>query len=215
MIADEAFKYIEIEHPRLVHVTGKTSTGKTTFANRLKNELGYDVIELDRLATEAVIKPLRLTGRGHIMFELYKQRNELKWIGLLVAAARQKIQRNMDENRPAVLDGAVSNLATLQEILIPFPGAEILYFHPVTLETYKQFLTKRFMQTAADYQAGLPITFWKLVDSSEFRKFCHDRVLTPELAKAIETYAIASQHESEIRLDKFRKHFKNIKVIDI
>jgi predicted kinase len=216
MTVGEAYSLVKSKRPQFVHVTGKTCTGKTTFANHLKNELGYAVIELDELATEAVIEPLGLAvKRGHAMFELYKERNELQWIGMLVSSAHQKIQNHIKAGQPVVLDGAVSNLTTLQELLKPFPDTETIYFHPVNPNNYIRFITERFMRTAADYHAGLPVTFWELVDKTEFQRFCQTRIITPGLARSIKTYAMSSMRSSTERLKKFQKVFRDIKLVEV
>jgi hypothetical protein len=215
MTTAEAFLYVKERQPQFIHVTGKTSTGKSTFSRRLKDELGYEVIDLDAEVDNAVIQPLQLKQRGQVFFEVYKHRNKLDWIERIVVAVQQKMRTYTDNGQRVVVEGAIANVVTLQELLAPFPETEIIYFHPDSLETYRQYLTNRFMLTTPDYHAGLPIAFWELVDDDAFRRFCQDRVPTPHLQKAIRDYAAASQAASKDRLADLQKHFVKIRVVNI
>ena len=87
MTIDEAFMFIKERRPQLVHVSGKTSTGKSTFGARLNRELGYEIVELDKVVVESLVEPLNLADRGRVFLEVYKHRNRPDWIKRFVNAA--------------------------------------------------------------------------------------------------------------------------------
>lgn len=215
MDIDAAFAYVKSEQPDFIHISGKTSTGKSIFASRLKEELGYKVIELDNVVEEAVIAPLQLKNRGQVFFEVYKGRNELEWINSFVSETQKLLEAYKEEGYQTVIDGAVANIVTLKELLAPFPGCKIIYLHPARIDTYKNYLTSRFKLTNSDYHAGLPIAFWELIPDSDFQQFCKDREITPQLSQAIEKYALLSQETSENRLRALKDNFKNILIVEV
>jgi guanylate kinase len=212
---NEAFKYVQKERPQIVVVNGKTSTGKTTFAHRLKGELDYGMVEMDRVVRDAVIRPLDLPDTGRVHVEVYKHRNRPDWIAPFLAALQRQARHCLTNGHPVVIDGTMPNVTTLQEMLAPLPPAEIIYIHPAKLETYKQYLMRRFELTDSNHNAGLPPSFWRNVDDSEFRKFCQTRKLTPELVRAITEYAAYGQQSSNERLAELERHFKNIRIVEI
>ena len=214
-IAD-AFAYVNSEQPDFIHISGKTSTGKSTFAAKFSEELGYEVIELDKIVEESVIKPLGLMPEAGAVFrEIYKVREKPEWIKMFVDASQKIIKEHSASGAKIVIDGAVANIATFQELLAPFPDTKIIFLHPSSLENYERNITSRFMQTKRDYHAGLPLTFWKLVPKEDFEQFCSDRLITPTISKAIKQFAIFSKNSSERRLDDLQSNFENITVVGV
>ena len=215
MTPDEAFAFVKQRQPRLIHVSGKTSTGKSTFAARLRDELGYQIIELDTVVNDAVIVPLKLQNRGAVFDEVYKQRNQLGWIRAFTKAAQRLIAKHEGNGEGVVVDGAIANPLTLKELLSTVPETEILYFHPKDLTTYETYLTSRFMLANDAFRAGLPTAFWEQIEDSEFRQFCKDKVVTPSLQQSIGRYAAASRESSSRRLSELRRYFEGIRVVEI
>jgi hypothetical protein len=215
MTANEAFELIKRTGPRVVHVSGKTSTGKSTFAARLSDELGFDTITLDEVVHEAVIGTFGLEDEGMVFVEVYKNRTQADWIRAFIAAARNQINSSLEAGRPVVVDGAVANPETLKELLEGFPSAVIVYFHPDQLPPYERNLTSRFMLSSPTDVAGLPAAFWKLISSSELEQFYKDRKLTEGLEQAIHRYALDSQASSAERLAVMQHNFDNLRVVHI
>ena len=214
-IAD-AFAYVKNEQPDFIHISGKTSTGKSTFASKLKEGLGYEVIELDEVVEESIIKPLGLMPEAGVVFrEIYKIREKPEWIKMFVDASQKIIKERSGSGAKIVIDGAVANITTLQELLAPFPDTKIIFLHPSSLENYERNISSRFMLTKPNYHAGLPLTFWGLVPKENFDQFCTDRLITPILSKAIQEFAIFSKNSSERRLDDLQSNFENIIVVEI
>lgn len=215
MTKEEIFNRIKAERPPVIYLSGKTSTGKSTFAAHLKTDIGYEVIELDEVVRKAVIEPLNLTDRGKVFIEVYRERNQGDWVGRFVTATQLIINEHVEQNKPLIIEGAVANPKTLQEIFASFPNFYFIYFHPTNLEAYKNNLRSRFEQTSRDSSAGLPVKFWDLISKDQFAQFCKDRIITPELDSAIESYAALSAEGSVNRLNEFRQKFQNIKVVEV
>ncbi|HEX8763361.1 MAG TPA: hypothetical protein VF733_06430 [Candidatus Saccharimonadales bacterium] len=215
MTTDEAFTHIKNTLPATLYVSGKTSTGKSTFAAKLKERCGYEIVELDKIVTGAVIKPLRLPDEKQVFVEIYRLRNHPDWIERFITAAKQEIAKHQKSGKKIVIDGAVGNPITLNELLRSLPDTKILYFHPKNLPTYEQYLTSRFMLANPDFHAGLPGAFWQLIDDAAFRQFCKDHKLTTDLQRAIAEYAALSQSASIERLKEFQPYFNNLEVVEV
>jgi adenylate kinase family enzyme len=216
MTVDELYAAIENYKPSVVYLTGKTSTGKSTFARKLATEFDYAVINLDDIVVQSVIKPRDIAEqRSDVFLEVYKLRNKLDWIKDFVDAAHDSVGQHTQAGSPVIIDGAIAHIETMQELLRPYPNAFIAYFHPTDLELYTSYLTERFMGASIDDHNGLPKAFWDLVDKSDFITFCNNRVLIPSLRTSIKNYAQASQASSLQRLVSLRKNFPNILIIDI
>src|ERR1044072_7767426 len=107
MLFAEAFEYIATAKPPVVYVSGKTSTGKSTFAAALSEQAGYVVIELDTVVKEAVIQPLALTDEGGVFVEVYRNRTESDWITQFVAEGRKELAGYREQGRPVLVEGAL------------------------------------------------------------------------------------------------------------
>lgn len=215
MSIEEAYHLIQRQQPPILYFSGKTSTGKSTFAQKLQNDLGYEVIQLDQLVRQAVIEPLALKDEGQVFVEVYKHRTNLDWVERFLTAAQQAISQALRGGHRLILEGALANPQTLKQVLEAAPQSQFFYFHPSNLKTYERNLTSRFLETSETNKAGLPDHFWQLVDQQAFKQFCRDRQLTPALAQAIRTYAQGSQSESKARLAAFHDQFDNILVIEV
>ncbi len=215
MNIEEIYERIKTNQPKLIYISGKTSTGKSTFTKRLTNDFDYKLIELDQIVLEAVIKPLKLPDEGSVFVEVYRNRDKKEWIELFVQATRDLIKKYAQNSESLIIEGAVANPNTLQEIFDGYPKLSFIYFHPKTLDNYVRNLTNRFMVTNKLDRVGLPSAFWNLIDKSEFKQFCENRILTGSLSNAIRKYALLSQEESEKRLLLFKNYFENIEVVEV
>src|SRR5262249_10529764 len=137
MTVGEAFTHVNHIRPKVIFLNGRTSTGKTTFANRLGKEFGYEVIEMDDVARQDVIIPLGLPDNGSVHVEMYKLRNRLDWIKMLVDSLQSRIHASLTKDRPVVIDGAMPNVTTIKELFEGLPHPEIMFFHPVSIENYE------------------------------------------------------------------------------
>ena len=215
MTVDEAFERIRNSRPKVVFVNGKTATGKTTFAKRLRSELEYKLIEMDTVARYDVITPLGLPDNGEVFKELYKYRNHLDWIALLIQKLQLQVQSAIVDGYPVVFEGAMPNIISMKELFSGLPHPEILFFYPANLKMYEQYVTQRFTQSNENYNALLPPSFWDMVDVAEFKKFCQTRELTPELLETISRYARYGLNSSNERLAELRQNFDDVIVVEI
>lgn len=213
MTVDEIYKDIVKQKPPVIYVSGKTSTGKSTFGRRLHDQLDYQVIELEAVLLE-IVKEHGYDEQATFRKVLYDAGGfEAKT--LFLNATDSIISDVLTSNRPVVIEGAVANVDTLQRILRSAPNLLFLYFHPNDIEIYIRNLTKRFMESNEKSYGGLPLKFWKLIDDEEFKNFCKTKELTKSLRESIREYALTSQNESLTRLAEFRQKFKNIIVAEI
>ncbi len=215
MTVDEAFARIKKHRPEVVFVNGKTSTGKTTFAIRLKSELEYGLIEMDEVARRAVIRPLGLPDDGSVHVELYKLRNHLDWISIFLSALQKQARESLANGHPVVFDGAMPNIATMRQLFSGLPKPEIIFFHPLNLSRYETFITKRFELTHEKSNSGLPPSFWRMIDETAFREYCRTHILSPYLKQTINNYAKYSLASSDERLLILENNFKNVLVVEI
>lgn len=215
MTTEEAFRYIQEHKPQIVHESGKTSTGKTTFAHRLETENGYKLVQLDQVVHEAVVRPYALRDEGQVFVEIYKNRQKLLWIDKFVSAAQKVILEHLANHRSVVVDGAVANIDTLGQLFSKLPDFEFIYFHPVNLENYEQNIKNRFLSANRNDNAGLPSKFWNLIEGESLEEFYNNGVVTPYVEDAIKEYAKISQHESLNRLTKLKGSFQDIKIVEI
>lgn len=211
----QAHDYIQEHRPAIIHLSGKTSTGKSTFASQLNEEFGYEIIELDQLVHTAVIKRYSLKDEGQAFVEVYKNRDRPELIDSFVVATIEKVATLEANGHPVIIDGAVANPHTLKQLLQELSSSIIVYLHPSNLDNYRRNLTNRFATATTNSNAGLPAKFWKMVDRVEFGTFCESGIVTSGIQDAIAQYAIESRAESAKRLRALQNNFDNILVVDI
>jgi adenylate kinase family enzyme len=213
MTVNELFAAIAQQKPPVIYISGKTSTGKSTFGRRLRDELGYQVIELEAVLMK-VIREHGLDEQSTFRAVMYDAADSPPK-GHFIAATDNLISEALAEGKLLAIEGAVANADTLKRILEPAHGLRFVYFHPTDIEVYIRNLTSRFMQSGEDSYGGLPLKFWRLIDDTEFKTFCQTRELTAGLRHAIREYAAASQKESLSRLEEFRRSFDGITLVEI
>lgn len=213
MTVDEIYQDIIKEKPPVIYVSGKTSTGKSTFGRRLRDQLGYQVIELEAVLLQ-IVKEHGFDEQTTFRKVLYDT-GEFEAKTLFFDVTDRIISDALTSDHPVVIEGAVANTETLQHILRSAPHLFFLYFHPDDIEIYIRNLTNRFMESSEESYGGLPLKFWRLVDDEEFKNFCKTRALTEGLRASIRQYALTSQQESLTRLAAFRQRFEKIIVAEI
>lgn len=213
MTVAEIYQDIVEQRPPVIYVSGKTSTGKTTFGRTLRDQLGYQVIELEAVLLE-IVKEHGFDEQSTFRKVLYDG-GEFEAKTLFFNATDRIVLNALSSDHPVVIEGAVANVDTLERILRPAPSPLFLYFHPNDIEIYIRNLTKRFRESSEESYGGLPLKFWQLIDDEEFKNFCKTRELTESLRTSIRKYALISQNESLTRLAEFRQRFKDIKVAEI
>lgn len=212
MQLDETYRVIKEREPGLVFVTGKTSTGKSTFAKRLRDELGYRIIELDQIVMKSVVHKQQQENTGSIFLQVYRGGERRDWIDAFVTETKKEIAEHSAEK--LVVEGALAHNETLDEI---FAGHDFLflYFHPTNEKTYVEMLTQRFVDGAHNGTTGLPKHFWDIVDDVDVKEFLETQKINDALRSAISLYARSSIKQSEERFKYFQEHFPKILNVSI
>ncbi len=202
---------IKQKRPKLIFLTGRTSTGKTTLSKSLQKKHEYAVIELDDVingldAPEHVVKYV----------EVYLNREVQDLVHAFVSAVKQQITESLTNHPAVIIEGALTNIDTLKEIITPWSDSFLLvYLHPKNIDAYKERLLSRFALSNKDNDNRLPAHFWEKLSSEQVEKYYQDRVVTPEIEKAIAQCAKESAEVSDARLAKFSATFKDVLKIEV
>ncbi len=217
MTTNEAYEQVYSEQPPLLYLSGKTCTGKTTFSDRLRASCGYEVVELDEVVVDAIVKPFGLqSSQGDVFVSVYKAADNAEWIDIFATEAQKRIKSVLAQNKKVIVDGAIANPKVIQRIFDGLPNTIFIYFHPLgSSADYRHNLTKRFNSTTARDHNGLPKAFWKCIDQGSFARFCKDKIITPQLEENIANYARLSSQESIKRLEALHRSFSHIIVVDV
>lgn len=217
MTINETYQQVCNTQPPLLYLSGKTCTGKTTFSDRLKVACAYEVINLDDVVNDSIVKPLGLQdSQGDVFVSAYKTADNALWIDIFVQEAQSRIKGLLTQHKKVIIDGAIANPEVITRLFDGLPDVLFVYFHPGTSSRdYLRNLTSRFKDTTADNPNGLPNNFWSCVDQDQFMRFCQDKVITAELKQSIARYAQQSSESSIKRLETFHKDFPDIIVVSV
>ncbi len=214
MDKDTAIKEIIKRKPKIIYVSGKTCTGKTTLADEVASR-GYAKIELDDIVNDSVVIPFNISAVDEAFITAYCDTGPAEQVAAFIAAAQNEITKKLSPPG-IVIEGAIAKSRILKEI---FSGKLsdffFVYLHPVDLESYKEKIRTRFVAGAADKTSGLPKFFWNFVQNSDFEQFIKTNHLNEGLERSIGEYAIISMQESKERLRHFKENFSNILVIEV
>lgn len=204
---------ISEQKPRLIYVSGKTCTGKTTFANLLEQH-GYTKIELDKIVTDSVVIPFNLPPADAFL-TAYRDDGPVEHTEAFISAARQDIAEKLRYSS-LVIEGAIAKTRILKEIFKD--GLEeflFIYFHPVNIEVYMDRIRSRFIAGARNNTSGLPKHFWALVQDNDLAHFMDTNTLNEGIENSIKEYAGLSMQESVARLEHLKSEFPDICVVEI
>lgn len=213
MTTSNFYEEISRTLPAIMYISGKTSTGKSTFARRLHDTFGYDVIGLEDVLVGITRK--NHLDEGEMFHDVFYADGPNEQKDLYLSVTDKLIKSHLRRSQRLVIEGAVSNSTFLQRILQPAGNLPVAYFHPDNLDIYVRNLTARFMQSSKDSQAGLPLKFWRHIDKNEFTAFCATRELTDNLKESIRKYAVESQQASYKRLEQLQEVFSEVTVVSI
>jgi guanylate kinase len=213
MKAIEVENKIAEQRPRIVYLSGKTCTGKTTFAKKLQ-ELGYSIIELDPVVMKSVVVPFGVRpGEGFLT--AYRGIGSREQTQAFTDAAKKEIQEKI-KSSPVVVEGAIATVHILKEVFADnLSNFRFVYLHPVNLEVYSARIRERFIAGAATGTSGLPKHFWEMIDKTVLEQFINTAKLNEGIEKAIMAYASLSIAESLERLNQFKNEFSDIQVVEI
>lgn len=209
----DAYKYIVDNRPGVIYLSGKTSTGKSTFARELSDKLQYEVIELDEIVMSEVASKNSAIKETAIFTEVYKNRHRIDWIDQVANSVKAKMAELESKGVSSIVDGAIANPDTIKQVL--GDKCIVVYMHPQDLDVYARNLTARFMTATTQSRAGLPAGFWSKIPKNEFDTFLDSEYVSDGIKDAIMEYAKESCAESFERLKLFKVHFNNIIVVHI
>lgn len=208
---DPVYREIGSRHPKVVFLNGKTSTGKTTLSNALKDRYNCAVIELD----EVVYKLDCPDGKNRFI-EAYQKRDDQDFTRSFVQAVQHEISSALSSHDFAIIEGAIVNIETLKEIIGEWSNSFLfIYLDIKNIDVYIQRLTNRFVLSSQDDGNGLPSLFWDKFTPEILRTYYENREITPEIATAIKDYAVDSIKASEQRLAKFSTEFSHILKVEV
>ncbi len=195
---------------KLIFVSGKTCTGKTTFAKQLAADLDCSVIE-----TDEIVRTTKSETVADKFREIYKSNSMPELIDEFVGMLRQEIINRIATNGRVVFEGAIANNDVLERVIEGFEDSFLfIYLHPINKVKYVSQITKRFLTSSVSDKAGLPSSFYRLIELSDLQSFYQTREMSSNIQTAIETFAEQSMVESSKRLGNFHKYFE-VEVISI
>lgn len=204
---------IEERKPKLVYVSGKTCTGKTTFANELQAH-GYLQIELDQIVTRSVIEPFQIHPREAFL-AAFRGIGSVEQTNAFITAARTEIIEKAKSN-DLVIEGAIEKVGILQEILSgELADFYFIYFHPVDFNVYVSRIRSRFIAGRASTACGLPKDFWALTHKEDIDFFLETNSINDRLEESLRAYATRSMTESVDRLKRFQEAYPNLSVVEV
>lgn len=214
MKIEEIFTDIQIKKPKVVYVSGKTCTGKTTFTKELSS-IGYANLELDKIVTSAVVEPFNVNQVHEAFITAYRDQGPKEQIQAFIEGTKREI-RTKENFSPVVIDGAIARSRILKEIFADdLKGFYFVYLHPVNFEIYKDRIQKRFISGAVNNTTGLPKAFWTLINSIELDEFKKTLTLNAGIENAISEYTKSSMEESKERLSHFKESFPDLHVVEV
>lgn len=208
---ESVYREIETTKPKLVFLNGKTSTGKTTLSNALREKYSCSVIELD-----TIVDSLKADPGVNKYIEAYQKRDDLEFTICFVNTVKQKIQNHINDHSFVLIEGAVANNDTLSEIINDWASSFLfIYLDIKNIEVYIKRLTKRFKGSSEANRNSLPVLFYEKFKAEDLKKYYKDRIITPAIEGAIKAYAIDSMKVSQSRLDAFSSQFNHILKVEV
>jgi adenylate kinase family enzyme len=219
--SSEAFlHHVEKARPRIVFLTGKTSTGKTTLAKKLV-DLGYAVVVLDKIVWESVVEHFGISKEEgskayHVYNPKYKDIVPAEWRESFIRAAKEKIVQESAQG-PVLVDGAIADNDMLREIFSgDLANFSFVFLHPTHHENYAARVAKRLAEGFDEgTNGGLPVSLVKDLTPEDREHYHAAKVLHPATLKKVHDFAQWSAEESQRRLDYFREEFDDIEVVAV
>ncbi|MBP9738392.1 hypothetical protein KBD20_01760 [Candidatus Saccharibacteria bacterium] len=202
----ELVKKIQSEHERLVYISGRTCTGKSTLSRAIRDALDFSPIDLDQV----VFSLSEVPGKNRFE-EVYLKREDMAMINDFVMRTQNEINENLKSHPGVIFEGAIATNETLKQVIGDRKGFLFVYLLPVNLDVYRERICKRF----ALERHGLPDRLWEIVSKEQHRKYLDDHKMTQDLDAGLSRFAQVSMQGAKTRLDMFRESFKDIFVIEV
>lgn len=199
-------KKIQSEHERLVYVSGRTCTGKSTLSRAIRDGLDFAAIDLDQ-----VVYSLPEEEGKNRFEEVYLKRDDVDMINEFVDRTQAAIDESLKSHAGVIFEGAIATNETLKQVIGDHKDFLFVYLLPVSLDKYLERILKRFSLEIH----GLPDRLWEIVSRDQHREYLDNQKMTPELKASLTRFAEVSMHGAKTRLEMFQKEFDDIYIIEI
>lgn len=210
----EILEIIKNKKPKLIYISGKTSTGKSTFSKKLKDLYDYSVVDLGEVVFKSVIEKFS-SDPVETFITVYRDTEPKEYVNTFIKATKNEILSKLNFS-PVVVEGAIAKSRIINQIFSgELKNFMFIYFHPINHDKYAQRIKQRFISGAENNTTDLPKLFWFFIDQIDLEQFIKTKILSKGLNEAIDQYTNISMEESNERLKHFQKKFSNINIIEI
>lgn len=206
---------IQNSPPKVLYLSGRTSTGKSTLAKEIKNILGCVVIELDEIIKHKIIIPNGIINETEIFSGVYRDQGDPKHTETFISETRSALRAAL-QNNSVVIEGSIASPRVIREIFYKINETLMFVFlNPVDTDAHTHRITKRLRDNTDRGNAGLPQSFWDLVPSQALAEYENNATINPEMLRAVEMFVEHSQAQSKERLSLFQESLSGIQVIEV
>lgn len=192
--------------PRLIFITGKTCTGKSTFAKSVV-ELGYEHLELDFVVRESVVNKFE-ESKGGKAFAVYKGEAPKEWQDAFELAANKLIVEKIESSK-VIVDAA---LATPEVVNRIFSGSlsefMFVYLHPFDRGYYHEYIMERVVNDIETMGRSFPI--WDRMTAEAVDDYRRNGKGGLKIMQIVKEYGDQSIRTSEERYERFKAVYPNI-----
>lgn len=206
---DELSELVKNSLPRLIFITGKTCTGKSTFARSIV-ELGYEHLELDFVVRESVVNKFE-ESKGGKAFSVYKGEAPKDWQDSFEAAAKKLIVEKISQSK-VIVDAA---LATPEVVSRIFSGEladfMFVYLHPFDVAFYYGYIMARLVNDIETMGRSFPI--WDFMTAEAVDDYRRNGSSGEKISRIVKGYGGQSIKTSEERYENFKSAYPNILLV--
>ncbi|MFA5894473.1 MAG: hypothetical protein WC851_01740 [Candidatus Shapirobacteria bacterium] len=195
--------------PRLIFITGKTCTGKSTFAKSII-PLGYEHLELDFVVRESVVNKFE-ESKGGKAFSVYKGEAPKEWQDSFEAAAKKLIVEKLTQSK-VIVDAA---LATPEVVGRIFSGEladfMFVYLHPFDATFYNEYIMARLINDIETMGRSFPI--WDFMTAEAVDDYRRNGKAGEKIMRIVKEYGEQSIKTSVERYESFKSVYPNILLV--
>ncbi|MES2953577.1 MAG: hypothetical protein V4674_03365 [Patescibacteria group bacterium] len=210
---NKLFEHISANKPKLIYISGRTCSGKTTLSREIEN-LDYKKIELDKIVERAVMHAFNVTSSSEAFLAAYRGQGPEAHTTAFITEARKVIHLECLSGSRLVTEGAIAKDWIFKEVFSDYlDDLLFVYLLPRNIEVYAKRIEARFVDGAATGTTGLPRDFWALVSQKDVDHF----IRSGELGKLKDNFldfAVHAAKESQERLTHLQESFPDIYVVE-
>ncbi len=197
---------IKNDSPKIIYISGKTCTGKSTFARSLK-EFGYEHLELDFLVHESVKDKFNIKDNGEA-FKVYKGIAPIDWQNSFEFATHKYILEKSKSSK-IIVDAAIATPEVLKKIFSDeLSYFMFIYLHPFDQNFYYQCIFERFTNDYKTKFRSFPL--WDKATPEILEDFINNGEKSEKVMKIVRDYGDNSTKISTERFELFKKVYPNI-----